>query len=209
MAAPGDYDLDNDVDVLDLQHVAYRWNTKQSDALYDPAYDTDSNGEIDIADVQRVAYRLGTLCQRTALTRSIGLGRWHSSQITQTATVELQAISNTLATGDVFTVGLNISNVAELGAFAFSLGYSSTQFEVLSVSLSDFAESTERTVATLDWVTRTTSLSSSVSFSAYSLGQCARRGQRSGPVGRDHFARIGARAQHPGVRRYAAQQCRR
>ena len=58
----GDLDGDADVDIVDVQGVAYRWNTNSGDELYEPRYDTDSDGDIDIADVQQVAYHWGTAC---------------------------------------------------------------------------------------------------------------------------------------------------
>jgi len=54
-----DVDNDGDVDIIDIQLVAARWNTQLGDDDYDPIYDLDNEGEgdgyIDIIDIQLVA----------------------------------------------------------------------------------------------------------------------------------------------------------
>ena len=164
---PGDYDRDSDVDVLDVQRVAYRWELQTSDVAFDPTVDTDGDGRINQHDLQRVANRLGTLCAAPP--------RAHTAEVAEPQIAsQLIALSSTVAAGDVFTVGLVISDVASLGAFDLSLSYSATQFEVISVDTMDFATSTGRNQVQLDWVTHTHSLSnvthSAVHFGAYSLG---------------------------------------
>lgn len=54
-----DIDGDGDVDIIDVQLVAARWNTQQGDPGYEPRFDLDNegqgDGDIDIIDVQLVA----------------------------------------------------------------------------------------------------------------------------------------------------------
>lgn len=54
-----DVDDDGDVDIIDIQLVAARWNTRVGDPNYDPKYDVDNeglgDGDIDIIDIQLVA----------------------------------------------------------------------------------------------------------------------------------------------------------
>lgn len=54
-----DRDCNDQVDIVDLQQVAAKWNTRAGDAGYDPAFDVDFDGDIDIADLQFVAARWG------------------------------------------------------------------------------------------------------------------------------------------------------
>jgi len=58
----GDFDGDCDVDIIDLQRLAIRWNCKVGDACYNACYDVDSDGDIDIIDIQRVAVHWGKRC---------------------------------------------------------------------------------------------------------------------------------------------------
>lgn len=61
-ACPWDTNADDRIDILDVQAVAGRWNTKVGDLLYAPKYDFNTDGRIDILDVQAVAGRWNTLC---------------------------------------------------------------------------------------------------------------------------------------------------
>ena len=59
----GDFDNDGDVDISDVQAVAFRWNTTVGDENYDARYDIDGDGDIDISDVQAVAFLWNTSCR--------------------------------------------------------------------------------------------------------------------------------------------------
>ncbi len=190
---PGDYDRDSDIDVLDIQRVAYRWDSQKGDVPYDAGVDTDGDGHIDQADLQRVANRLGTRCN-TLKPRANA-----AENAVPMAGAQLVVVSNTVLAGDVFTVGVAISDVNALGAFDLSLGYTPIQFEVLSVALADFPGRTARSFTQLDWVTRTVSPSdaehssdvqhSILQFSAYSLGTWP-----AGPSGAGQLAEVTLRA---------------
>ena len=185
----GDYDHDRDVDMLDVQHVAYRWDTKLGDVPFDKTMDTDGDGRITQDDLQPVTNRVGTQCglkPRTHAADAFGVN----------ASSRLFAISDTVIAGEIFTVGLVVSDVNALGAFDVSLGYSSTQFEVLSVAMSDFATRTSRSFTPMDWLTRTASTNSlsetqpsTINFSAYSLGVGP-----AGPSGAGQLAEVTLRA---------------
>lgn len=62
----GDFDEDGDVDITDVQAVAFRWNTRVGDTLYDARFDLDSDGDIDITDVQTVAFHWNSSCPSAA-----------------------------------------------------------------------------------------------------------------------------------------------
>ena len=44
----GDFDNDGDVDIVDIQRIAFRWNARVGDPLYAPLYDIDGDGDMDI-----------------------------------------------------------------------------------------------------------------------------------------------------------------
>ncbi len=161
-ACLGDFDGDSDVDILDVQRIAYRWNTHTGDALYEPTYDLDSDGDIDILDVQRVAYRWGTRCGGAT---SLGA---ELSAIQQAASLSVQPALRTVTVGQVFTVGMVISDAVDLGAFEFTLGYTPTVVEVITATLGAFPGSTGRTFTVAGTVINPTA--GTVTFGAYSMG---------------------------------------
>lgn len=54
-----DIDCDGDVDIVDIQRVAGKWNTRRGHNDFETRYDLDNDGDIDIIDIQRVASRFG------------------------------------------------------------------------------------------------------------------------------------------------------
>lgn len=44
-------DFNGDVDILDVQRIAHRWNTRTGDALYEPTCGLDSDDDIDGLDM--------------------------------------------------------------------------------------------------------------------------------------------------------------
>lgn len=162
-ACLGDFDDDGDVDILDVQRIAYRWNTHTGNPLYEPMYDLDQDGDIDILDVQQVAYRWGTRCGGTA-----GAAAMERSGILQTADLWIQPVSRTVTMGQVFTMGIAITNAVDLGAFEFTLEYNPTVVEVLTVTLGAFPSSTGRTFTPAGTVINPTA--GTVTFGAYSMG---------------------------------------
>ncbi|MBC7227755.1 MAG: PKD domain-containing protein [Thermoflexales bacterium] len=161
-ACLGDFDGDGDVDILDVQRIAYRWNTRSGNPLYEPTYDLDSDGDIDILDVQRVAYRWGTRCGGATGLRSEPTG------IQQAASLWVQPPVRTVTAGHVFTVGIAITNAVDLGAFEFTLGYTPTVVEVVTGTLGSFPGSTGRAFTVAGTVISPTA--GTVTFGAYSLG---------------------------------------
>jgi hypothetical protein len=161
-ACLGDFDGDGDVDILDVQRIAYRWNSHRGDALYEPAYDLDSDGDIDILDVQQVAYRWGTRCgQATGLEA-------RPTQVQTPVALSVQPYSRTVTAGQVFTVGIVVSDVVDLGGFEFTLAYSPTVVQVVSATVGAFPGSTGRTFTPLG--PNVDSVAGTVSFGAFSLG---------------------------------------
>jgi PKD repeat protein len=173
-ACLGDFDGDGDVDILDVQRIAYRWNSHRGDALYEPAYDLDSDGDIDILDVQQVAYRWGTRCGQAA-----GLEA-RPTQVQTPVALSVQPYSRTVTAGQVFTVGIVVSDVVDLGGFEFTLAYSPTVVQVVSATVGAFPGSTGRTFTPLG--PNVDSVAGTVSFGAFSLGATPQGASGSGTL---------------------------
>jgi PKD repeat protein len=172
-ACLGDFDGDGDVDILDVQRIAYRWNSHRGDALYEPAYDLDRDGDIDILDVQQVAYRWGTRCgQATGLEA-------RPTQVQTPVALSVQP-SRTVIAGQVFTVGIVVSDVVDLGGFEFTLAYSPTVVQVVSATVGTFPGSTGRTFTPLG--PNVDSVAGTVSFGAFSLGATPQGASGSGTL---------------------------
>ena len=173
-ACLGDFDGDGDVDILDVQRIAYRWNSHRGDALYEPAYDLDGDGDIDILDVQQVAYRWGTRCGQAA-----GLTA-RPTQVQTPVALSVQPYSRTVTAGQVFTVGIVVSDVVDLGGFEFTLAYSPTVVQVVSATVGTFPGSTGRTFTPLG--PNVDSVAGTVSFGAFSLGATPQGASGSGTL---------------------------
>ncbi|CAG0975137.1 Protease 1 [Anaerolineae bacterium] len=163
-ACLGDFDGDGDVDILDVQRVAYRWGSHTGQALYDPLYDVEPlgapDGDIGILDVQVVAYRWGTQCSAGQLARP--------SALTAPATLSIQPYSRTVSVNQIFTISVWISDVADLGAFEFTLAYSPTLIEVMSATIAPFPSSTGRAFTLAGFIISPTA--STATYGAFSLG---------------------------------------
>jgi PKD repeat protein len=173
-ACLGDFDGDGDVDILDVQRIAYRWNSHRGDALYEPAYDLDGDGDIDILDVQQVAYRWGTRCGQAA-----GLEA-RPTQVQTPVALSVQPYSRTVIAGQVFTVGIVVSDVVDLGGFEFTLAYSPTVVQVVSATVGTFPGSTGRTFTPLG--PNVDSVAGTVSFGAFSPGATPQGASGSGTL---------------------------
>ncbi|CAG1005025.1 partial Protease 1, partial [Anaerolineae bacterium] len=163
-ACLGDFDGDGDVDILDVQRVAYRWGSHTGQPLYDSLYDVEPlgapDGDIDILDVQVVAYRWGTHCSTGRSARLLAA--------TAPATLSIQPYSRTVSATQTFTTTVWISDVADLGAFEFTLAYSPTVIEVMSATIASFPTSTGRAFTPAGLIISPTG--STATYGAFSLG---------------------------------------
>jgi hypothetical protein len=50
-----DFDMDCDVDIVDIMDPASRWSCESEDPCYDPFYDVDLDGDIDVVDIMQTA----------------------------------------------------------------------------------------------------------------------------------------------------------
>ena len=165
VACLGDFDDDDDIDILDVQRVAYRWGTHTGQPLYDSLYDVEPlgapDGDIDILDVQVVAYRWNTLCSAARQLAKV-------SAATTPVTLSIQPYSRTVSVNQTFTTSVWISDVADLGAFEFTLAYSPTQIQVVSATVAAFPASTGRTFIPAGLIISPTA--GTVTYGVFSLG---------------------------------------
>ena len=172
-ACPGDFDGDDDVDILDVQRVAYRVGAQRGDPLYDSLYDLDADGDIDVADVQWVVSHMGpcqqggvvfqaALAPQTASFRAASIAAQHDT------TLSLQPHSRAVQINQVFTASVVISDAIDLSAFEFDLVYNPEVVEVIDVSLGDLPGSSGRNVSATEPDVNATA--GTVNLGAYSAG---------------------------------------
>ncbi len=129
--ALADVDCDGDVDIVDIQLVAARWNSSSGDANYDAAYDLDNDGDIDIADIQIVA------------------GQWGSSRSSDATqgqfTFGLSPNALEATTGDSLTVALDVTDAINLAAFETTLHFDAAHWQVNGVTYGDFLTNSGQT----------------------------------------------------------------
>lgn len=164
VACLGDFDGDGDVDIVDVQRVAYRWSTHCGDALYDPTYDLDNDCDIDIIDVQRVAYRWGTACTTEEITKE-PVRPWGPIE---PVIVQLMPSATDIGVGDTYTVSVVAQGVVDLGAFELTLTYDHDPMEIVGVVLGALPGSTGRSFLLTD--PRHDALNSTLTVGAYSPG---------------------------------------
>ncbi|MCA0352064.1 MAG: carboxypeptidase regulatory-like domain-containing protein [Chloroflexi bacterium] len=185
----GDFDLDGDVDIIDIQRISYRWNTHLGDPLYAPLYDIDADGDIDIIDIQRVAVRWGTQCSAPRPTLTSTATPWPT-------TFSLQPTKAPIQVGVPFTIGVVISDVNDLGSFEFTLPFSPSKLEILNATIDGYPSSSGRQFypigPQIDLVRGT------LNFAAYSIGTSP-----VGASGNGQLATITLRATNPGSLNFA------
>ncbi|MDO8473308.1 MAG: cohesin domain-containing protein, partial [Dehalococcoidia bacterium] len=192
---PGDFDGDGRVSIGDVQQIAYRWNQSAGDPLYKPMYDLDDSGWIDMGDIQPVANRWNVGCAQ-----AVAGPRPASFQNNLAATgMSLWPSGQTTTLGQTFTASVAVSNAINLGAFEFTLAYSPTIVDVISVTVGAFPGSTGRTV-----VASGPSISATAgnfTFGAFSIGATP-----SGPDGNGLLASLTLRANSSGVAGFTFQE---
>ena len=180
----GDYDYDGDIDILDVQRVAYRWNTHVGDGVYEVLYDGDHDGDIDILDVQRVAYRWSTRCSDWPDGKSSDPKEVKgSSEAIKSleAILSVQKMPAVLVPGKDFTVTVELANVENLGAYEFELGYDPAVLVAVGVVDGGLLGSTSRPVfATVPARTK-----ESVAYGAFTTGA-----SHLGPKGTGTLAQV-------------------
>ncbi|MBN1560702.1 carboxypeptidase regulatory-like domain-containing protein [candidate division KSB1 bacterium] len=141
-----DVDCDGDVDIVDIQLVAGKWNSSCGDPGYDSRCDIDGDCDIDIVDIQRVAGQWGwPNNQNAAFLRKVGGIEESELSKNLTLTIEPKA-ENEKGTQ---TIQVLADDVTHLGAFQFDLAFDSNLLKVKDVQVGDIFKSTGNTIMRL------------------------------------------------------------
>ena len=136
-----DIDCDGDVDIVDIQRVAGKWNTRRGHNDFKARYDLDNDGDIDIIDIQRVASRFGhSLSDNPA--RNVDVASSQAADIS----LQLSPALLQLTPSQTGRILLNASNTQALAALEAKLTYDPTLIRIESIRLTDWLGSTGRTV---------------------------------------------------------------
>ena len=138
-----DIDCDGDVDIVDIQRVAGKWNTRRGHNDFETRYDLDNDGDIDIIDIQRVASRFGHSLSDNPARNVDG-----ASSLAAAGDISLQLSPALLQltpsqTGRIL---LDASNAQALAALEAKLTYDPALIRIESIRLTDWLGSTGRTV---------------------------------------------------------------
>jgi PKD repeat protein len=147
-----DVACDCKIDVADIQAVASGWRCSDGDGCYDAAYDFDGDDTITVVDIMQVAARWGCACGDPCYgggTTSAALLSTKALAATEPALVSVEPLSLTVAPGETFSVSAVITDVGNLGAFQFELGYDPSVVQVDDAALGPFLGSTGRNVSPL------------------------------------------------------------
>ena len=137
-----DIDCDGDVDIVDIQRVAGKWNTRRGNNDFETRYDLDNDGDIDIIDIQRVASRFGHSLSDNPVTNVDSA----SSQAAGDITLQLSPALLQLTPSQTGRIVLNASNAQALAALEAKITYDPTLIRIESIRLTDWLGSTGRTV---------------------------------------------------------------
>lgn len=129
-----DIDCDGDVDIVDIQKVAGRWNSQVGDAVYDAQSDVDHDGDIDIVDVQRVAsqWRYPNLVAQRQASAASPLQIEFNPGVAQLGVNPGQRIE------------IKAKNAENLAAFEVTIGYDPTLIRMDGLTLGEWISSTGR-----------------------------------------------------------------
>ncbi len=178
-----DVDCDGDVDIIDIQLVAARWNTQVGDPEYAPNYDVDNegqgDGDIDIIDIQLVASWWNKLtAQESVLSKQIQPGNSN----------DLSLNYLTIFEDEVHILEITVENAVDLAGFQFDL-IATPGVDIQSVQLGDFLVKTGNQASVLG--PKTTDSGDRMVVGAFSYGS------NSGASGSGKLVRI-AFAGEPG-----------
>ena len=192
----GDFDGDNDVDIIDLQRAASHWNCRMGDACYELQFDTEPDGDIDVYDLQRFAAAWGINCTTTQARQPAGST---SSGIGATAVgLRLAPASVQVIPGDVFSLTVQIQGATNVGAFQTDVSYDPLVVQVEGITLGAWLGSTGRTISPLGPIISNTV--GRVTFGAFSFGS------QAGASGSGDLATIRLRAAGVGQTRLSFER---
>jgi len=140
-----DVDCDEDVDIVDIYYVAYRWGCQCGDACYEPAYDLNDDCSISVSDIQIVACYFGwpsgdfSGCYMPTM---ISMGYLSD----QPSTLRLMPEETQVRPGESFIVDLAVEEGRDLAGFEVVLHYDPQVLRFDGLALGDFLASTGNTV---------------------------------------------------------------
>ena len=138
-----DIDCDGDVDIVDIQRVAGKWNSRRGHNDFETRYDLDNDGDIDIIDIQRVASRFGhSLSDNPARNVDVASSQAAAGDIS----LQLSPALLQLTPSQTGRILLDASNAQTLAALQAKLTYDPTLIRIESIRLTDWLGSTGRTV---------------------------------------------------------------
>ncbi len=134
----GDFDQDRDIDIVDVQGVAYRWDSVTGQSRYLLRYDTERDGDIDIQDVQRVASRWGTRCPGAVSQSASFRAQGRTQRLVELGSpaLALQLENSSVKSGDLIRVAVTADQAAQLRAYQFSLALPSDTLEFIGYDAS-------------------------------------------------------------------------
>ena len=138
-----DIDCDGDVDIVDIQRVAGKWNTRRGHNDFKARYDLDNDGDIDIIDIQRVASRFGHSLSDNPDRNVDGAS---SQAAAGDISLQLSPALLQLTPSQTGRIVLDASNAQALAALQAKLTYDPTLIRIESIRLTDWLGSTGRTV---------------------------------------------------------------
>jgi len=185
-----DIDGDNDVDIIDIQLVAARWNTHVGDPDYDPICDVDNDGDIDIIDIQLVAawWNKPISSSSSSSTSQLvnpdrqGAGTYESSSGYAENLILRITPDESVKNGNLMSLAVTVENAVDLGAFQFDLVSNSDQVKVADIQLGEFLGRSGNTVSVVGPARDESGRR--IVFGAFSFGR------NSGPHGSGLLAKI-------------------
>jgi len=146
-----DFDHDCDIDVVDIMAVASRWRCRTGDECYDPLYDLDDDCDIDIVDIMVVSSRWGCRCGDDCYygTASSAISQVQTKPLMRPAAVWMEPSDSMVASGETFTVTVEIERAVDLGGFQLAMHFDPALVHVENVTLGKFLGSTGRNTAPL------------------------------------------------------------
>ena len=184
-----DIDCDGDVDIVDIQKVAGRWNTKCGDDRYVADYDIDKDCDIDIVDIQKVAGHWGETgppwerCTQTPAPQ-------RELQNALSTLIKLKADKSKVRVGERVRIIVQIERAVNLGAAEFRIPITfDGSFAVRKIEMGSFPKRTGNTVIPLK---SDSSSNREITFGFVSLGE------NKAPSGNGVLASIELEAQAQG-----------
>jgi len=132
-------------------------------------YDLDRDCDIDIVDIMEVASRWGCRCGDECYGTAVSaISQVEPRPLMRPASVRVEPDNSMVASGETFTVTVEIERAVDLGAFQLALNFGPTVVHVEDMALGNFLGSTGRNTAPLG--PEVDNAAGTVTFGAFSFG---------------------------------------